>query len=125
MFKENADIKKYIGENLKEYLSKSGDSLIDFRDSLQYTKFLGAENSSNELYGWIQYSINDKVFYIITAYSEQNDKKIFHTKEWEEIKKIAKRKKCEYIRMSTKRSPKHFEKIYKLRPVQTIMELEL
>lgn len=65
------------------------------------------------------------MFYVITAYTENKSKSIFRLKEWDEVKRIARREKCKSIRMATKRDPRPFSRLYKLKVIQTIMELEL
>tara|TARA_Y100000310_G_scaffold169600_1_gene169790 strand:- start:69 stop:449 length:381 start_codon:yes stop_codon:yes gene_type:complete len=125
VFKKDIDMRDYINDNIGKYLEKSGDSLNEFKDTLSYTKFLAGFNDDGQIYGWIQYSINDRVFYVITAYTENKSKSIFRLREWEEIKSIAKKEKCKTIRMITKRDPKPFKRLYKLKTIQTIMELEL
>lgn len=111
-------LSKLQSEFVNDYLVKSKDSLFEFMNKNPKSKVIEVKDV-----GWLEYAIKDDIFWIHTAYSKVDHS--FTKLLWERIIEIAKQKGCTKIQCSTRRNPKAFERLFKLKPVQWKLELKL
>ena len=105
-------------ENLDTYLFKSGDTMHDFMDKNPDSKVCEYKDKY-----WIEYCIYDDIFWIHTAFSKMSRKE---TKEiWDSIVKMAQYEGFKKIQFITERNTKAWEKLFKVKPVEWKMELDL
>ena len=93
-------------EHVSKYFDKSGDEKI-FTTNL-------VENE----HGFASYSVSNGVLHIINVYGDG--------KYWDEfLAGVAKNTKCKFMRFSTRRNPKSFERLHGYKVVGHILEKEV
>ena len=113
------NLTKIQAENIDTYLIKSGDTMEEFMDKNPKSVVVNIPH----IKGWVEYYIKDDIFWVHTAFSNVSHKK---TKQaWEALKKVAIDKKCSKIQFVTLRNPKAWERLFNVKPVEWLMELDL
>jgi len=102
---------KLMIEKADKYCEKSLDAKEEFLEP-NYKTFVKEYNNF-----WCEYSIEGDVFWIHTAYSEEDT-----IKRWVEIIQLAKDYGCKSIQFTTKRDPKLWERRFGFKPIAYKME---
>ena len=113
------DLTKMQGYNIDNYLIKSGDTFEEFMDKNPKSKVVDLP----AIGGWIEYCLMDDIFWIHTAFSNASHKKTLIA--WKAVIKLAKKEGCTTIQFATVRNPKAWERLFKTKPVEWRMELDL
>ena len=113
----NVNITRVQKKFLDDYLKRSGDKLNDF--------LTGYEEPLNVLeyegIGWVEYLVQDNVFWIPSAYSCKSHKET--KKIWNKVKDIAVDNGCDRIHFMTQRNPKAFERLFNAKVIATKLEV--
>ena len=105
---------KLMIEKADKYCEKSHDTKEEFLEP-NYKTFVKEYNNF-----WCEYSVEGDVFWIHTAYSEEDT-----IKRWVEIIQLAKYYGCKSIQFTTKRDPKLWERRFGFKPIAYKMEYKL
>ena len=91
----------------KRYTLKSGDD-GDFLDPPdEYHEVCEWNN------GWVDYTVDDEIFWIWTLYSNQPDSKLGYVEAFKLVVDIAKKHKCEYVEFDTSRPVANWQRLAK------------
>tara|TARA_R100000458_G_C8271917_1_gene246707 strand:+ start:609 stop:941 length:333 start_codon:yes stop_codon:yes gene_type:complete len=106
---------KLMIEKADRYCEKSLDTKEEFLNP-DYRTFVKEFKDET----WCEYSVEGDIFWIHTAYSENDT-----IKRWAEIIQLAKDYGCKSIQFTTQRDPKLWERRFGFKPIAYKMEYKL